>query len=137
MVIEFIVPGEPKGKARPRLTRSGHAFTPKETVSYENWVRLCFKEAYPNFEPFNADGPITCHITACFSIPKSTSKKKTEEMLRGHIVPLKKPDADNIAKIICDALNGIAYHDDSQIARLSVTKIYEESPKVEVTLIND
>jgi hypothetical protein len=42
MKIKFVVPGEPKGKARPRVTKAGITYTPKETVSYENWVKTCF-----------------------------------------------------------------------------------------------
>lgn len=51
-------------------------------------------------------------------------------MLQGKILPTKKPDCDNIAKIICDALNGVAYDDDKQIVALKVTKIYSDEPRV-------
>ena len=44
-VIAFEIPGPIKGKARPRVTRAGIAYTPKETVQYENLVKLCFREA--------------------------------------------------------------------------------------------
>lgn len=50
------------------------------------------------------------------------------------MIPTKKPDSDNIAKIICDSLNGIAYHDDSQIVELYICKSYSENPKVIVTI---
>ena len=46
----------------------------------------------------------------------------------------KKPDADNIAKIICDALNNVAYHDDTQVIELIVVKKYAREPKVKVAL---
>lgn len=48
MIIAFAVPGEPKGKARPRTVQiAGHAstYTPKETVMYENLVRLYYQQA--------------------------------------------------------------------------------------------
>jgi Holliday junction resolvase RusA-like endonuclease len=48
--------------------------------------------------------------------------------------PVKKPDADNIAKIICDALNGIAYRDDTQIISLKVLKIYDKGSGVQVKI---
>ena len=44
---KFTVYGEPKGKGRPRFnTKTGHAITPKDTVSYENLVKLEWQTAY-------------------------------------------------------------------------------------------
>ena len=134
MVIRFTVPGEPKGKGRPRLGRSGHAYTPHDTANYENLVKVCFRDMYPDHVPLDAETAVGVEIMACYSIPKSASKKRRLGMLLGHIRPLKKPDCDNIAKIICDALNGIAYHDDSQIYSLNVEKLYSETPRVEVRM---
>ena len=52
-------------------------------------------------------------------------------MLKEEVLPTKKPDVDNIAKVICDVLNGIAYHDDTQIVSLNVSKVYTETePKI-------
>lgn len=137
MVISFTIPGEPKGKGRPRLGRSGHAWTPKGTVNYENLVKLSFSQAYPDHTPFDPIVPVKCEITAYYSIPKSVTKKKYLLMLAKILLPLKKPDLDNIAKIVCDALNGIAYHDDAQIYDLHIRKFYSHQPRVEVTLSND
>jgi Holliday junction resolvase RusA-like endonuclease len=55
-------------------------------------------------------------------------------MLDGIVRPTKKPDFDNIGKIICDALNKIAYDDDSQIVEANIYKVYADIPRVEVTL---
>ena len=55
-------------------------------------------------------------------------------MERGFELPTKKPDTDNIAKIILDSLNGIAYHDDAQIVRLTVQKSYSREPRVLVEI---
>ena len=62
------------------------------------------------------------------------SKKKRAMMIAGDIVPTKKPDFDNIQKIICDALNGVAYHDDSQIVKADIEKVYSTMPHVEVNV---
>lgn len=53
-------------------------------------------------------------------------------MLEDEIYPTIKPDTDNIAKIILDSLNGIAYKDDKQVIRLQVEKRYAEEPSVSV-----
>ena len=55
-------------------------------------------------------------------------------MLAGDIRPVKRPDWDNIGKIITDALNEVAYHDDAQIVEAIVEKYYSDNPRVEVTI---
>lgn len=134
--MNFTIPGEPKGKGRPRFAKSGQTFTPKETASYENLVKVCYMEAAKEqgVEMIPADVPVEVYIVAAFGIPKSFSKAKRERALGGDIYPTKKPDCDNIIKIICDALNGIAYADDKQVVYVSCEKGYEEQPNVFVSI---
>jgi Holliday junction resolvase RusA-like endonuclease len=130
MQIKFTVPGEPQGKARPRFTRGGRAYTPKKTVEYESSIRRAFQAA--GGKP--TGNPVSVAIIAEYKIPKSASKAKRGQMLSGEILPTKKPDADNIAKAVCDALNGVAYEDDAQVCWLKVSKKYSDDPKIEVTV---
>ncbi|MGU8664601.1 RusA family crossover junction endodeoxyribonuclease [Clostridium perfringens] len=125
-----VVTGKIRGKARPRICR-GHAFTPKDTVQYEKLVRECYQKQDGRY----LEGSVRALIIAYYKIPKSYSKKRVQAIRDGLEKPKKKPDADNIAKIILDSLNGIAYKDDSQIIELSVIKIYtEELERVEFNL---
>ena len=115
------IPGKPIGKGRPKFSRRGayvQTYTPEKTVAYENLVQLAWIQA--GHEKLN--GCLKVRIDACFKIPSSVSKKKHEEM-RWQYYP-HKADADNIAKSILDALNGIAFDDDAQVVELSVTKRY-------------
>ena len=73
-------------------------------------------------------------IIAYYAVPRSASKKKRQEMLDGAIRPTKKPDLDNVCKIVCDSLNGIAYHDDAAIVDCQVRKFYTENPRVDVII---
>lgn len=130
----FTIPGEPTGKGRPRVVRRGgatHAFTPEKTATYENLVRLRFIEA--GGKMFK-DAQLRVAVTAHYMIPKSVSNTRCEAMLRGVIRPTKKPDCDNIAKVVCDALNGVAYRDDAQIVHLAVSKWYDDEPSVTVEI---
>lgn len=126
MYIGFVIPAPPQGKARPRVVRMKNgasvSYTPDKTVAYEELVRQVYRSQ--NSFVFENDVPIQVSISALFPIPKSASRKKREDMLSGRILPTKKPDCDNIAKIICDALNGFAYYDDAQIVRCIVNKRY-------------
>lgn len=114
-----IVEGKIKGKQRPRFWGS-NVYTPSQTVNYENWVRICYKQQNGKYHT----GPLKATITAWFEIPKSYSKSKIEACETNNIRPIKKPDTDNIAKIILDSLNGLAYKDDSQVVDLNVRKLY-------------
>lgn len=53
-------------------------------------------------------------------------------MMSGDVIPVKKPDIDNIAKAVLDGLNGHAFADDKQVAALTVRKLYDSTPRVEV-----
>ena len=131
--VQFSVPGKPIGKQRPRVTTRGgfaRAYTPKETVEYENRIRT----SYRCISGGKLSGPVFASIEGIFPIPKSASKKEKELMLSGSIPYTKKPDCDNIAKSVLDALNTIAYDDDSQVCKLMVSKTYGEIPKVNVYL---
>lgn len=134
MKVRFVILGEPKGKQRPRVvSKNGfsRAYTPKQTVMYENLVRYAYQE---QVGAVKLEPPIEARIKAVFPVPKSTSKKKKALMLDGKILYTKKSDCDNIAKSILDSCNQIAYNDDSGIARLYVEKVYGENPRVEVEL---
>lgn len=136
-MIQFTVIGEPTGKQRPKFsTFNGHAvvYTPKKTENYENLVKLSFVQQCGNHKPYDKAIPLKADITAYFAIPKSTTKTKCKMMIAEQLNPLKKPDLDNIAKICLDALNGIAYYDDSQIVELTVRKKYSEQPRTEIKI---
>ena len=123
MKYEFTVPGKIVGKGRPRLnTYTGCIYTPGKTKDYEDLIMQYFLLKYPRFTPI--EGRVAVEITANFEIPKSANKTNKELMLENKINPLKKPDIDNIVKVILDAMNTCAFKDDTQISKLSVEKRY-------------
>lgn len=142
-MITFTVQGEPFGKKRPRASSfGGHAriHNDPENERYELKVMNAYLMEQgltkaPEQPMYDKDTPVNADITVFFPIPKSFSKKKYAQADKGEIHPLKKPDLDNIAKSILDALNGLAYHDDSQIVCLIISKFYAiNEPKVRVHL---
>ncbi len=130
-VYEFEIPGKPGSKARPRFGGNGHVYTPKETAAYENRVVAFFREAYPEHIPTVT--PIRMTIMAFYPIPSSWPKKKVKAAMAGEIFP-GKPDWDNVGKIISDALNEVAYKDDSQIYQCTIAKMYSDRPRVFVQI---
>lgn len=134
MEVKFTVPGRPIAKGRPRMTKTGHTYTPQQTVEYENLVRLEYQRQCGGFQ-FAKDIPLDVRIIAYYPIPKSVSHKKYAQMTDGIIRPMKKPDADNVCKSILDSLNAIAYHDDAQVVDCQIRKFYSTSPRVAVTIL--
>ena len=132
---EFKIPGKVQAKQRPRFSKSGIVYTPKETRVYENFVRACYSD-YANqykWEPY--DGQLRAEVEVFIQVPKSDSKLKKQAKIIGEIRPTIKPDCDNLAKSILDSLNGLAYQDDRQIIELSVKKFYAEQSEVRVKLM--
>ncbi len=139
MMVRLTILGEPQGKGRHRAVRRGDriaTYTPGKTKDYEDEVRFCYRQAYGDRMAFAMDEPIGATIIAAFGIPKSASKKRKVEMMASRVLPTKKPDTDNIAKIVLDALNGLAYPDDKQVVELQVIKTYDLEGYVEVELRN-
>lgn len=150
MEINFTIEGPPVGKARPRVTRTGTFNLPKSD-HYEKLVRYTAINSFNGC--FELDEPLDVKIVAYFEIPKSWSKKRKARCLANQELPIKTPDADNIAKIILDGMNpdkkrnkqlkkmvelmrGI-YRDDRQVTKLAVVKRYAERPRVEVRIKRD
>ena len=134
MQIKFTVPGEPEGKARPKFNRKTKtAYTPNKTVNYENLIRAEYLRQCSGLR-FADKEPLAMQIMAYYTIPASTSKVKQAAMEAGEIRPTKKPDADNIIKVVADALNKLAYRDDADIVLVKLEKYYSRQPRIEVEI---
>lgn len=124
--IKFDVPGPPQGKGRPRARNAGgfvQMYTPPKTREYEAWIAACYRRAAGDAKLLP---PIRLEIVARMPIPKSYPKARRRECILGLLPHTGKPDVDNIAKAVADALNGVAYADDTQITTMAVTKRYGE-----------
>ena len=132
-MLMYTVYGEPVGKGRPRFARRGNfvsTYTPQKTKSYEDEIRMMAKAAMGATELLET--PVTVAIYIRVGIPASFSKQKRKDALAGIIRPTKKPDLDNIAKCFLDSMNEIVYLDDKPVVSLHITKVYAETPAVEV-----
>lgn len=134
-MIYFKVNEEPVAKARPRFTKRGHAYTPKKTEDYEESIKFAFMSQTCERMPVYSKG-VPLEVKAIFakSVPKSYTKKKREACLNGDLLPTGKADLDNYLKAVLDALNGLAFEDDSQIVMTTAEKIYAEVPYVAVQI---
>ena len=134
-MVRFEVPGEPRGKGRPRIARAGRfarLYPDEKTESYEALVRLAFKQAAPGFVPL--DGPVALSLIAFCGIPKSASKRKTAAMLAGELRPTRKPDLSNVVKVVEDGMNSVVFRDDALIVSIMAEKRYSDRPRLEVEI---
>lgn len=133
MVYEFEVPAKIIGKGRPRLNSyTGQVYTPTRTKDYESLVEQYFLLKYPRYKAM--EGRAKVNIKAYFEVPKSASKIVKEQMLGNSISPTKKPDIDNVVKIVLDAMNKFAFKDDTQITKIEVEKLYSDVEKLYVKI---
>ena len=139
--IEFFVPGAPIGKGRPRAARRGAGvvmFTPEKTADYEALVAAIAATTLAEGMRIGTsqllDGPLAAMLEMQFPVPASWSKAKRARALAGVDWHTSKPDADNVAKAILDACNGVVFRDDSQIVMLTATKEFSETPGVRVVI---
>ena len=129
--VEFEIPGIPVPKGRPKFSTLGgfaKAYTPAKTRNAEAFVRKCFFEQVKDFK-MPEKGPIFLYVTFYMPVPSSLSKKKQNELMEENYWHIKKPDLDNLLKLVNDALNGIAWKDDSCICFTHATKCYSAIPK--------
>ena len=146
-----------------RINSKTITYTPKQTTEYEKLVRASYTEVSRMFFDKNIPLEISIIALFSVPRGKLPKPSRTQNLLEGKSITsraeslisgnslqdskevasancptamwlTKKPDSDNIIKIILDALNGICYHDDSQICRIYFEKKYSEIPKVEITI---
>lgn len=133
---KLTVHGDVVPKGRPRLAVVGghaRAYTPKKTRTYEEIVRTTAIHIWDG-KPVLTDVAIKVRADFFRKIPKGFSRAKTASAIAGHLVPISRPDYDNLSKSVTDALNGVIYHDDAQIVDMHCRKLYGLEPRVEITL---
>jgi Holliday junction resolvase RusA-like endonuclease len=121
-MIDFIVNAKPFGKKRPRVSKYRGVYSPPENTVFERIIR---KEYMKHYKMNPTVAPIQLDLIFYFKRPRA---------MKDQIYCLKKPDFDNLAKSIADALNGYAYHDDCQIVLHSCQKLYAQKDMIHIRI---
>ena len=139
--LAFTVPGDPRGKGRPRATvfkgkdgvpARARMYADSKTVSYENLVKMAASQALAGRAPL--DVPLTVSVTVRMTPAASSSAKKRASMLAGEMAPTKLPDLDNVVKAVLDGCNKVAFRDDALVVSLIARKQYAATPGVDVEI---
>lgn len=124
----FELSGDPKPQKQTQFSRH-HSWDPSAKVkSFIQWQAKYYAPENPLLCPIQMD------LTFYFKVPKSTSGTKRRQMLNHVIHHIKRPDIDNCAYLVTNALKKIFYEDDSQIIDLYLHKRYGETPKTVVKI---
>lgn len=115
-MVRFTVEGKVLGKPRPRVNRNGMVWTPSKFKEYERKIAKAYVESGGD----KLEGPVSVKVRTFRALPKSRPKKLDSEE------DIFKPDADNILKMVLDALNGVAFEDDRQVIRIICSKMPRE-----------
>lgn len=130
--LQFVLHIIPVPQKQTRFAMNGkhpHAYDPsKKDLLQLQWMI----KAYAPKEPIA--GPVAVSYTFYLPIPKTTSRVKSGQMDRNMIKHIVKPDLDNLAYIVTNAMKGIIYNDDSQIVEKHERKVYGLEPRIVVEI---
>lgn len=134
-MIELRIDGEPRGKGRPRFGKGARVYTDSKTVLAEGRIRGAWLEAGQPRLPDTAAVSVT--VIVALERPRGhwLASGDLNAAGRRSQAPTKKPDADNVLKLVLDALNRLAYRDDSQVVDARVVKYWCAPGETEHTLI--
>lgn len=133
--ISFFVVGDPKGQPRVKACKRG-AFTGVYTPdTADEWKKAIKVDLHDNWDGKQFEGPVMLFLDFFFKRPKSHMCKKGLK----ETAPSKhtsRPDADNLAKAVMDALGDAGlFRDDAQVSHLVVQKGYSDSDITGVQII--
>jgi Holliday junction resolvase RusA-like endonuclease len=121
---------EPRAKQSYRTTKTGISYQPKSVTNYAKAISLMARQQLGAGHDL-LDGQIRVQIEFRFALPKSAPKHDRIEIDNGCLIhKTTKPDLDNLAKAVLDALNGIVWVDDARICSLILTKTYGKKAEV-------
>ena len=128
--VKIVIDGKPEGQPRPRFARTTHGVRtyspPHPANAYKRTIELLARQKFPT--PLL--GPVSVHVLAVFP-------RLAKDKLPGSAPHTSKPDCDNVAKAVMDALNGVAFVDDAQVSQLTVKKeraALNQRTRTEVTI---
>jgi Holliday junction resolvase RusA-like endonuclease len=124
----------PKPQSRTRSNfKTGHVYEKSDMKIYKNQIRLCVSEYK---REMIVDGAIRFNVTFYIDPPQYIKNlKKNADKLKQEVMSVhKKPDIDNYFKALTDACEGILYTNDSQIAEVTMKKVYSLNPRIEIKM---
>lgn len=134
-MLQVVIKGAAVAQSRPRVSK-GNVYYPANVTRHKGLIQRATTEALikANNRAFPLNMPISMEMVVYIEYPKRLSKKKQKMFECGEVSPTRRPDVDNYAKLVMDAMQGLAYSDDSHICRLVVTKEYAAEPSTVVRI---
>lgn len=122
--ITFHYEGKVRGQGRPRFTKNGHAYQDKKDAEYKQEIIKAYRKTAGDYS--FGDSPVSVTVAVYRALPKTRAKSLKLEP------DCFKPDVDNIAKAVLDALvNCCAIRDDRQVVKMVVRKYPRKRRSIE------
>lgn len=142
-LFQLVYPGDPKGQARPRAAMlpgmgGGKVRMHSPKSEWFNGLKIYASTCQP--ATLDPELPLSATISCFFRRPKAHFRKdrKTKELVLKENAPRRhvgKPDVDNLAKSVLDALvQGGVLPDDKQVCECVVSKLYGEKVETVITI---
>lgn len=133
-VVILVVPGRPVPQPRVRLGKSGFVYDP--ATHYKSLTRCAIwrDKSVIVGEEFLLTGALTCEFNFYLNCPNSWPASRKIQAYNGDILPKSRPDTSNYIKLYEDCLNDIVWKDDSQLIRVTGTKLYSHSERIEIII---
>jgi len=127
----FQISGPPVPQKQTQFVRAtGRAYNPSQAaIEQLQWQIRPYAPSQP------LAGAIEMHLSFYLPIPKSVSKRVYMQMINAVILPVKRPDFDNLAYLVTNAMKGIVYADDSQVTDCTIRKRYSDMPRTVIKII--
>ena len=123
--MRIVIPGKPIPKKGVKLGNQGRNYNPQKKLM--DTIRWIIKSQYKGEL---LTGAVKLDVIYFMPIPSSLSRKK--QALMPYTPHIKRPDEDNLTKLIKDCMSGIVYKDDSQVCDARYIKIYSKNPRTEI-----
>lgn len=134
-MLDIFLDVTPTPKARPRMTRSGNVYNTQKTCQAESDIQFLVRTHMSKENIQITSKPVIVKILFNYAHPKILSKNDKLLADLDMLYKVSRPDVDNLAKLVLDAMNGLVYFDDGQVARLVCEKKYSGREGIELKVI--
>lgn len=123
-MLDMFIPITPVAKGRPRFLGKGKVYTPQETLVAERSIKILVKNEMSKQQIALTEDMVCLKMIFYYALPRKLSERDRLLADMDMLYKATRPDIDNLAKLVCDALNGILYKDDNQVVKLICEKKY-------------
>jgi Holliday junction resolvase RusA-like endonuclease len=134
-LLDIFLEVTPSPKERPRMAKGGQVYNTQRTAKAEKDIRFLIQSEVSKKQIHITDKPVIVKIRFNYEYPKKLSQEKRLLADLEMLYKSTRPDLDNLAKLVLDAMNGLIYFDDGQVCKLVCEKRYSKQEGIELKVM--